>query len=189
MLTEREARQLFEDAMREERIEPDRVEVVLWDDGPTLNENMGFVVGKHINGEMKKRQTALSYTRNAEPHHLRQRIATAANSIANAFREDMMSTLRVCGTELRFCKAEGGWAECARCGTRVTLDECTTNLGFAEAAETSHPAPNPYDVQDFLQRLDDGHTEVLKLYLYGALHKQCHCDFGRPKDLSMGSPY
>lgn len=191
LLTEQDAILIFEKAMSEEGVDPDAIEVVMWDDGVSLSEHIGFIVGKHINGKMERRKVSVASTFDADTSYIEQRIASAASTIATAFREDMIHTLEVCGTRLRFCSAEGGWAECDRCGTKVTLTDCANRLGFTETAEFSNPEPTPYDVQDFLQRLDDGRTEVLKFYLFGALQKECHCGFGKrtPKDLSRGNPY
>lgn len=169
--------------MLEEGVEVDSIETAHWqDDAFGTGEQFAVRVSKRINGEQKEYQfsiDATSLTAN-NPDRLQQEMATAARNIAHEMEDAMVDTIETCGTRLRFCAAEGGWVECDRCDTRVSLAEVTRgSLGFTMEAELSHPAPTPYDVQDFLRRLDSDEQEVLKLYLLGALRNECRCDFGK----------
>lgn len=182
ILTEDTLRTFFRDAMHEEGVKPDSVETVHWQDDAFGNEKYAVRVSKRINGEPKDFQftiDATSLTAN-NPDRLQQEMAMAARNIAHELEDAMIDTIEVCGTRLKFCAAEGGWAECARCDERISLSELQFgHLGFASEAELSNPAPTPYDIQNFLKRLDNGEQEVLKLYLLGALRNHCSCEFGK----------
>lgn len=181
-LMEDTLREFFIDAMGEEGVEPDTVETAHWQDTVFDDRNYIIRVGKQINGEMKEFKFAISLTPalTSDSNRLQQEIATAARNIAQEVEDRIIDTIEVGDSYLRFCATDGGWVECVQCGKRLSLRELVRDgPAFSAEAEFSHPSPTPYDIESFLRRLDSGEQEVLKLYMLGALRKQCRCEFGR----------
>lgn len=172
----------FFSAMVEEGVEPDSVEVVSWEQKTTTTAEVIIYTTKYISGEPYSNKVAVTMPNAVDKtqDHLRQQVATMAREVAESIRSEMTEHINVCGTQLTFCIDDGGWAKCEVCDEEVALhnvlkDGCI----FKKSAEFSHPAPSPYDIQTFLQRLDEGDRELLKYYLFGALRERCHCNFGK----------
>lgn len=182
VLTEDDTSAFLESAIAEEGIEPDFVEVQSYEDDPFGGKsNLLLIAGKDINGETMKAQAVVNVSLENNPDVIRQEIALSARNLAEYFYDEMIDTVEVGGSRIKFCSAEGGWVECQECGHQVTLADTTMNAAtFSADAEFSNPSPTPYDIQNFLRRLDSGETEVLKLYLLGALRRQCRCEFSLP---------
>jgi len=180
VVVEDDTEEIFYNAMMEEGVEPDSVESQQYE---TMDQtNLLFKAGKYINGEMKQAQTAVSLSPQAmvnDPERIHQEIALGAREVAKHFHDLRIDDIAVCGTRLRFCSDDGGWVKCGRCDERVDLADLTFRAPtFSAEAEFTNPSPSPYDIQNFLQRLDSAEQEVLKLYLLGALRRRCRCEFG-----------
>lgn len=185
-LTEAHVENFISDAMSEEGIEPYNIAVRSWtDDAFGEMQTMGIEAMKYINGVGEKVRVSISLPPEdmKDADKFQKELSVAAKDLVSHFESMMVDEVEISGTRLKFCSADGGWAECLRCGERVKLDNVARN-GFVMGteAELSHPSPTPYDTRKFLKRLDEGETEMLKLYLFGALRNRCHCDYGKQSD-------
>lgn len=177
----------FRLSMEEEGVCPDKVALNRWEDAFT--ENFQFLVRKEVNGEVieKRAGFAINMDTTAEKFDkLSKEVAMAGRNVARSFDDAMVDTVETCGTTLRFCASEGGWAECARCGAKVNVAGVvgSRNLGVTMEenqwpGESSMPYPMDYEIERFLREADDFSKEVLKLYLFGSLMRECGCEFGR----------
>lgn len=168
-------------ALSEEGVSLDSIDVTMWETNGMTTE-LAIVAEKYIGGELRQ----LGYTMVIDSHEdiddtIRQQVATAAREIRSELSTEMIDTIRVAGTRLRFCASDGGWVECDRCGERLYLEQVQNDTWTAmkEAAEISNPSPSPYNIRNFLRRLKAHQREILKLYLLGALRNHCTCSYGK----------
>ena len=79
-------------------------------------------------------------------------------------------------SRLMFSTSESGWIRCDRCGIRLELKEVVQQV-----------RPTKYDIDQFLRNIDDDQEMVLKLYLLGALRRECRCSFGKNNSNTLQS--
>jgi hypothetical protein len=182
-VTSAETQRFLEETMAEHGVEPDGVTIYTEESmKPSRNSTMTIMAKKEINGEMLKAQTVISTTDQHDADKVQSEIALAGRKLASYFEEEMYHYIDIANTRLEVCSAQGGWARCTTCDREVALTDLVREMTTFEAsAEFSNPSPSPYDIQDFLQKVDESSEEVLKFYLLGALRKHCHCGFGHRK--------
>lgn len=171
-------KQMLCESLDENDFEPDSVDVMV---SSSRLDNIIFVVGKYIDGEMVRIKYALGHTVNSTTNNnmLAKEVANIARVIVEDFRERLITTIKLSGTRVQVSEYSGGWAKCDRCGEEITLLELQQPTPIMEGAELSNPEPQPYNTHGVSRRLDDAQQMVLRLYLLGALRNRCCCDFGK----------
>lgn len=145
-----------------------------------FSEQVMVNAGKLVGEEMIRIKGSAQFTERDLQNSGRyeEQIRLLADKVKRKFEDLIVRTVEVSGTQLRFCKSDGGWAKCDICNEKVELGEILEPPMWM-GVDDGPPAGTPTlsSTSDVIR--DDKAALFAKLALFGAVRRRCTCGFGK----------